>query len=439
MHIDWGAWGLSLLLYLILYLVAFLWSGGDYTLGRGLLSDSICHGFGRGAHSFKLVWGFCCFIIFILWSWNLLAFSMRSCKFHFCWDISLSWLQILLRLLCFGVSRFDFQDNLFYMILAAVQRFFWPLVVFHRRLHLRSCLWCHWFSSLRYFNFLLLIRLIWDRCDWFLFKADKIVNSCHVCIQDLASCLDLLLSFLFEDALAAELLTMIWWNSLSRLFLLICFLNKIFLCPFESASPFVTAVFLITIVASPKCRLRREDHLSVDKRVPQNGLLAYNPLSRLCDEGIRHGFPQLSHLRVALTSSAYLPLLQLLQERASDLQIRPPRIDELKCFHHWPVKLLHQVDADDATGATLSSDWVHKNSIVLISCLVDEVLNLVCHLVIFIKEELTIVIQPVERQILDPNRGPLVLQLTASAVHNMGYLIDCQELQILKQFKQESN
>lgn len=42
-------------------------------------------------------------------------------------------------------------------------------------------------------------------------------------------------------------------------------------------------------------------------------------------------------------AQSLLKLLQLLDKSASDLQVRPSRIQELKCFEHWPPVLAHKI------------------------------------------------------------------------------------------------
>jgi len=74
---------------------------------------------------------------------------------------------------------------------------------------------------------------------------------------------------------------------------------------------------------------------------------------------------------------------------------------------------------------------VHEDAVGLLGCLFDEVENLNCNLVVVVKEQLSVVIQPVESQILDANLSPLVLQLATCAIHDVRDLVHGQKLQIL--------
>ena len=104
-----------------------------------------------------------------------------------------------------------------------------------------------------------------------------------------------------------------------------------------------------------------------------------------------------------------LPLLKLLQEGASYLKVRSAGVYVFERLHQGPVKLLHQVDANDTTGSTLASNRVNQDAVKLVSSFIDEVLNLVGHLIIIIKKKLPIVIKPVKRQVFNTNGRPLIL------------------------------
>lgn len=123
----------------------------------------------------------------------------------------------------------------------------------------------------------------------------------------------------------------------------------------------------------------------------------------------RDRVPDLSDGRETLLASPELPLLQLLQEGASDLEVRPARVDVLEGLHERPVVLLHEVDANDAASAALAPDRVDEDAVELVGSLVDEILDLVRNLVIVVEEELAVVIKPVEGQVFDTDGSPLIL------------------------------
>ena len=75
---------------------------------------------------------------------------------------------------------------------------------------------------------------------------------------------------------------------------------------------------------------------------------------------------------------------------------------------------------------------MHKDSILIISSLLNEIKNLNCHLVEVIKEQLTVVIKPVKCQILHTNLGPLILELPPCTVDDVRDLVDCKELKVLR-------
>ena len=74
---------------------------------------------------------------------------------------------------------------------------------------------------------------------------------------------------------------------------------------------------------------------------------------------------------------------------------------------------------------------MNKYAIEFLRRLIYKVLDLESHLIVFIKEQLSVVIKPVESQIFDSDGGPLVLELSTGTVHDMGNLIHSKELQVL--------
>lgn len=111
----------------------------------------------------------------------------------------------------------------------------------------------------------------------------------------------------------------------------------------------------------------------------------------------RDRVPHLSGWWHSLLASSHLPLLQLLEEGAANLEVWSPRIDIFERFHERPIKFLHEVDANDTASPTLPPNRVNQDTIEVACCLVDEVLDFYRHLVHVIEEKLAIVVQPVER------------------------------------------
>ena len=271
------------------------------------------------------------------------------------------------------------------MVLSTVDRLLRFLVVFHGWLQLDCGLWsdgCDWLRSLYLFWF----KSFRQRRDRILLLAQGWVNIRHVSVQ---YCSFSVQPLLFEDALSSNMLSMVWW--MRCLFRLFSLLNTVFIGPSDAAWLLIRTAFssAFTIVPLDR-RLWAQDHLGIDESVPQDDLIVR---SWCCLYELPWNWlPKLSHGWIALTAPSHLPLLQLLQEWASDLQIWPSWVDELERLHHWPIELLHQVDAYDAAGAALTTDWVHQDAIVLICSLVDEVLDLVSDLIVVIEQKLSVVI-----------------------------------------------
>ena len=74
---------------------------------------------------------------------------------------------------------------------------------------------------------------------------------------------------------------------------------------------------------------------------------------------------------------------------------------------------------------------MNKNAIELLRRLIYKVLDLKSHLVVLIKEQLSVVIKPVESQVFDSDGSPLILELSTGTVDDMGNLIHSKELQVL--------
>ena len=74
---------------------------------------------------------------------------------------------------------------------------------------------------------------------------------------------------------------------------------------------------------------------------------------------------------------------------------------------------------------------MNQDTILLIGRLVDEIEDLNSDLVVIIKQELPVIIKPVEGQVFDTDLGPLVLKLAASAINRVAYLVHSKKLEIL--------
>lgn len=62
----------------------------------------------------------------------------------------------------------------------------------------------------------------------------------------------------------------------------------------------------------------------------------------------------------------------------------------------------------------------------------NEVVNLFSHLVVIVKDELAIIIKPIEGKVFNTYRGPLVEDLTASTVNDMGNFVGNDKFQVLR-------
>lgn len=69
-----------------------------------------------------------------------------------------------------------------------------------------------------------------------------------------------------------------------------------------------------------------------------------------------------------------------------------------------------------------------KDAIKVLCGFVNEVLHLICNLITLIKQELSIIIEPIEREVLDTNRRPLVFYLPPRAVNYMRDLVNGEKL-----------
>ena len=69
-----------------------------------------------------------------------------------------------------------------------------------------------------------------------------------------------------------------------------------------------------------------------------------------------------------------------------------------------------------------------QDAVLVVCCFFDEIQNLNRNLIIVIKEELAIIVKPVESQVLNTNGGPLVLKLASSTIDDVRDLVDGKEL-----------
>ena len=92
-------------------------------------------------------------------------------------------------------------------------------------------------------------------------------------------------------------------------------------------------------------------------------------------------------------------LLQLLQEVGTDLQVRAARVDELQRLQQRPLVLFHEVKDGHDGAPILSSNRVNEHArVLLLDGLINESDNFPGHAILIVKDQLTIVVQPVKRQ-----------------------------------------
>ena len=92
--------------------------------------------------------------------------------------------------------------------------------------------------------------------------------------------------------------------------------------------------------------------------------------------GSRYLVPLFRRSVIALLPPSYLPLLELLQEAATKLKVRPARVDVLQGFEQRPVVLLHEVHANDTRCSALAPYRMDQHTIVLLGRFLDEVMDL---------------------------------------------------------------
>ena len=78
---------------------------------------------------------------------------------------------------------------------------------------------------------------------------------------------------------------------------------------------------------------------------------------------------------------------------------------------------------------------MHEQTVFLLLRFWDEIEDLFRYLVLVVEYELSIVVQPVESQVLDTHWGPLVEDLSTCTVDDMCDFIGNYELQVLSWFK----
>ena len=74
---------------------------------------------------------------------------------------------------------------------------------------------------------------------------------------------------------------------------------------------------------------------------------------------------------------------------------------------------------------------MHKDAIVVLCRLINEILNFIGNLITLIKQQLPVVVEPVKGEVFDTHRSPLILDLSPSTVHDVRDLVDCQEFEVL--------
>ena len=89
-------------------------------------------------------------------------------------------------------------------------------------------------------------------------------------------------------------------------------------------------------------------------------------------------------------------LLQLLKKVGSDFKILPSWINEFECFEEAPLKLEHEVDDSNNTWSTLSSLRQQKHTRSSIIGFIYKFYNFKRHLIMVIKYQLSVIINPVE-------------------------------------------
>lgn len=90
--------------------------------------------------------------------------------------------------------------------------------------------------------------------------------------------------------------------------------------------------------------------------------------------------------------------LQLVQEVGTDFQIWPSGVHELQGFEEGPLELLHKVQNRHNTRATLPPDRVKQHTRPRVDGLVDEPNDFFRDSVLFVEDELPVVVEPVERE-----------------------------------------
>ena len=169
--------------------------------------------------------------------------------------------------------------------------------------------------------------------------------------------------------------------------------------------------------------------LAIQKRVAQDEFFV---LDRLVD--LRDLAPALRLGPESALEQLTLVHLQLLQESGSYLQVLAPRVDKFERFEHAPAVPAHNKRGNNEAGSILRLLTLDEHALVVVQAFVDEVEDLVRYLLTFIEQHLLLVILPVQREVLDANVVPVVVQLRTSRIHDLSHLIRYDEFQVLRAY-----
>lgn len=127
-----------------------------------------------------------------------------------------------------------------------------------------------------------------------------------------------------------------------------------------------------------------------------------------------------------------LVLLQLLDEVAPDLQVRPPWVQVLKRLQHGPAVLAHEVRSQDDGGAGHATDRVDKHGFELLYGVFNEVEDRVCWGVLGVEDNLVFDVEHVKGQVDHTLTLPVIRYLSAGTVDDVRDLVGYDEFLILK-------
>jgi len=124
-------------------------------------------------------------------------------------------------------------------------------------------------------------------------------------------------------------------------------------------------------------------------------------------------------------------LLQLLEERWPHLQVLPPRVEEFESLEHAPSEPPHHVGRDNEASSILRLLTLDENTLMVFKCFLHKVEYLVGDLLSLVKQNLFLIVLPVEGEVLDPDAVPVVGELHSRGVHDAGHFVGYYKFEVL--------